>query len=157
MKFFKLVIAALLFGSLNFAAHANSLKQGDLDFAFGSDSVKTIGLGNDLSINQFAALSNQEMIETEGELWPLVYGALWLGARATIYVAPRIASTTFRRVGTRNAPVLLRNNNHFLQTGGLGTNGGRNVSSHIGWGRAANGNVSRNHIYLNRPWSRNPY
>ena len=67
MKFFKLVIAALLFGSLNFAAHASSLKQGDLKFAFGSDSVKTIGLGKDPSIIQFAALSDEEMMETEGD------------------------------------------------------------------------------------------
>ena len=58
------LLTAVLF---SMTANANSLKQSDLDFAFGSNSVKTIGLGSDLSLNQFAALSDQEMMDTEGD------------------------------------------------------------------------------------------
>ena len=105
---------------------------------------------------QLAALSQQEMMETEGAYWPLVYGAAWLGARAVMWVAPRLPAigNTFRVVGnTNNHRVLLHNNAQILHTGGTRVTAGLGQNaSHIGWSAGAN-NRATQHMFLNRPWS----
>ena len=67
MNVFRLLTAVLVFSFVSLTANANSLNRSDLVFAFGSDSVNTVDLGKDSAIIQFAALSDQEMMGTEGD------------------------------------------------------------------------------------------
>ena len=105
--------------------------------------------------NSAVALSINEMQNTEGELWPIVYGLAWGAARATIWVAGRYGTRWgFRSVTSgNNHRILLHNGNHLLQTGGKrGVSGFRQNASHIGWGRASGANNSRRHLFYNAPW-----
>ncbi len=130
-------------------ALASTLNNDDMAFAFGDTSSVSSDLG------ELALLSDQEMKETEGEWWPLAYGAAWGLARASIWAAGRYgARWGFRAIrSSNNHRILLRNNRHVLQTGGRrGVSGYGQNASHIGWGRSSRGNFSNRHLYLNSRW-----
>ena len=126
-------------GKINF----NSINKSDSVVLFGTEQ------------NRAVVLNINEMQNTEGEFWPIVYGAAWGIARATIWAAGRYgARWGFRAVrSSRNHHILLRNGNHLLQTGGRrGVSGFSQNASHIGWGRATRANNSRYHLFYNGRW-----
>lgn len=96
---------------------------------------------------QLRELSEQEMLETEGEWW---FIALPL-ARTAIWAAPKI-SRAYRVVNNTKSQhtILLKNNVHRVQ---IGTD---RYGKHVGWG-ANPKNGARFHIYKNNPWRVNPY
>ena len=141
----KTVLALGIAGTLTLSglSQAGTLSSTDKDFLFGSKSV------------QVKTVSIEEMKNTDGEYWPLVYwGAVGI-VRFTIWAAPRIAPRYFRYINSWNRNqhrILLggRNNRHLLQIG-IDRRG-----HHIGIGWNAKNNA-RWHIYRNRPWRINPY
>lgn len=135
----------LLAGFAAQPALAESFSQDDMAFAFGNSAASS-------DLGDMALLSNQEMMETEGEFWPLVYGAAWGVARASIWAAGRYGSRWGYRAVTssNNHRILLRNNRHVLQTGGYrGVSGFGQRASHIGWGTSSRGNFSNRHLFYN--------
>ncbi len=121
-------------------AMADILDKDDMAFAFGN-SPATSGLG------EMALLSNQEMMETEGDLF---WFALPL-ARAAIWTLPRISSSYRVINNSRSAhTILLRNNVHRVQ---IGTD---RFGRHVGWG-ANPRNHARWHVYQSNPWRINPF
>ena len=79
-KIKQLFAALLIAGFATQTAFAESLNQDDMAFAFGNSS-----LNNDLG--EIALLSDQEMMETEGEFFPFIYGTVF---------AARFAYTGYR-------------------------------------------------------------
>ena len=133
--------------------------------AFASPTLNTMNcnsINKSDSITLFGKIQNSaitldinEMQNTEGEFWPIVYGAAWGIARATIWAAGRYGTRWgFRAVAnSKNHHLLLRNGSHILQTGGKrGVSGFSQNASHIGWGRASNANNSRSHLFYNGRW-----
>jgi len=105
--------------------------------------------------NSAVTLNINEMQNTEGEFWPIVYGLAWGAARASIWAAGRYGTRWgFRAVtSSNNHRILLHNGRHVLQTGGTrGVSGFRQNASHIGWGRASRANNSRRHLFYNGRW-----
>lgn len=126
----------------------------DLAFAFTTENTP-------LDSNSLTFLSEQEMVDTEGEvlqfLWYPAYGLAWGAARATISIGGRFgARWGYRNVSSsKNHHILLRNNQHVLQTGGRrGVSGISQNASHIGWGRSYHGNFSRKHVFYNKPFKK---
>ena len=131
----------LLVGFAAQPALAENFNQDDMAFAFGNVAVSS-------DLGDMALLSSQEMMETEGEFWPLVYGAAWGVARYSIWAAGRWGYRAVK--SSNNHRILLRNNRHVLQTGGYrGVSGFSQRASHIGWGTSYRGNFSNRHLFYN--------
>lgn len=147
-KFKRYFAVVLLAGFTANSTFAESFNKQDIAFAFADSSLNH-------SIGDMALLSNQEMMETEGEVWPIVYGAAWLLARGAISTAGRYGKKYGYQVvkSTNNHRILLKNHKHILQTGGnRRVNGFSQKASHIGWGTSPKGNFSNKHIFYNSPW-----
>lgn len=131
---------------------AQGLSAGDMAFAFGGAEP---GAVQEVQRSAPApqALSNAEMEATEGEWWPVVYGAAALGTRAFMWAAPRLSSSyrTISNPASRHT-LTIRNNRHVCQVGC------DRFGNHVGWGSGGrNGMGARNHIYQNSPWRINPH
>jgi len=131
---------------------AQGLSANDMAFAFGG-AQPSVTQEIQRSAPAPQILSVEEMEATEGEWWPVVYGAAALGTRAFMWAAPRVSSSfrTIHNPASRHT-LTIRNNRHVCQVGC------DRFGNHVGWGSGGrNGMGARNHIYQNNPWRVNPF
>jgi hypothetical protein len=148
-------------------AAAQGLSASDMAFAFGGKSpvqqtaraAEPITIAS-VTIASARGMTQAEMQETEGAWWPVVYGAAVLGTRAVMWVAPRLAPSTFRTISNpltaHTLMINTRTSTHVCQVAcgtGTGISG-----AHVGWGAGGrNGMGAAIHIYNNSPWRFNPW
>ena len=154
IKTIKMALASLLMFVMGLQmSMAQGLSENDMAFAFGgaaSGAVQEI----QRSAPAPQMLRAEEMEATEGEFWPLVYGAAVWGTRAVMWAAPRLSSRFVTRFNPKSQHTLMfgRNNKHICHVGC------DRFGSHVGWGSGGrNGYNARNHIYRNNPWRINPH
>ena len=109
----------LLAGFAAQPAFAESFNQDDMAFAFGNSAMSS-------DLGDMALLSNQEMMETEGELIPFVIGAFHAIRYARYAVGPlrswvRYGSSYSRNGGFRTTSLRWGSNSHYRNQIGSST------------------------------------
>ena len=133
---------------------AQGLSANDMAFAFGGAAP---GAVQEVHRSALAPqmLSMEEMQATEGEWWPLVFGAARLGTRAVMWAVLRLTSRFVTKSNDRSNHTVMYNTGTKRQICHVGCD--RN-GSHVAWGAGGKtGFNGRYHSYQSEPWRINPF